>query len=195
MVRNNAASASHMLPARPAAAAQQVPADGSQDIPWCFPCKWTGPDGMVVECGSKDKKKSQHVVSAAHLKFIAEVTSLRQAQAHLVLMPADAENGDPIDLLRWQNDDLVHESDCSSDSDSDVTSVFEVTPKATAASPIGCDGSRSRTPTRVHFASPNPGETALLAPSFSTRSRSHSRTPTRVHFADDLSSAKRQRLK
>jgi hypothetical protein len=212
MERNSAAAAARIVPLRPAAAELQVPANGSQNIPWCFPCKWTGPDGVVVECGSKDKKKSQHVVSAAHLRFIEDVNSLRQAQAHLLLLPADAENGeeDPIDLLRWQNDDLVHDSDSSSDSDSDVTSVFEVTPKATAASPIGCDGSRSRTPTRVHFAAcnagafaspiggggaaPNTGNTALLAPGFSTRSRSHSRTPTRVHFVDDESSAKRQRL-
>ncbi len=206
---NNSAPAAAAV--RPDAAAQPALVDGAQPIPWRFPCEWTSVDGTVVVCGSKDKKKSQHVVSAAHLKFIVDVNSLREAE-RLLLLPSEAANSeeDPIDLLRWQNDALVLESDSSSDCDSDVASVFDVTPRATAASPIVDEGSRSRTPTRVHFAgsgaaafaSPiggggaasNPGNAALLSPCFNTRSCSRSRTPTRVRFANDESSAKRQRL-
>jgi hypothetical protein len=176
-------------------AAEHAVAAAASESSWRFPCKWSSADGTIIECRSKDKKKAQHIVSKAHLKFLADVDAQRllDAAAH-VIAEADIEEGfglinDPLDIIDlalpiYDDDNDSHDDDGSDSSEDDLSSVFHVTPSRDLTdSPIGGGG-----------AAPNTGNTALLAPGFSTRSRSHSRTPTRVHFADDESSAKRQRL-
>jgi hypothetical protein len=51
---------------------------------WRFPCKYQCGDGTVIECGSKDKRKAQLVLSKAHLKFLTDIQLQRlQGAVHL----------------------------------------------------------------------------------------------------------------
>jgi hypothetical protein len=169
-------------PSSAAAAAAALPAAQEVEVPWCFPCKWTSSAGFVIECGSKDKKKSQHVKSDQHASFLAKIAQ-RQAQE---AQPLAEENDDPLDFFDFSvNDDLYASDSSYSDGESDISSVF-VTPipgvaggGATAYSAGGGAALPFRRSTRSHTPTPNATPT---------------RTPTRVHFADDESSAKRQRL-
>jgi hypothetical protein len=178
-------------------AAEHAVAAAASESSWRFPCKWSSADGTIIECRSKDKKKAQHIVSKAHLKFLADVDAQRllDAAAH-VIAEADIEEGfglinDPLDIIDlalpiYDDDNDSHDDDGSDSSEDELSSVFHVTPSRDLTdSPIGGGG-----------VAPYPSDAALQAPGYSTRSRSHSRTPTRVHFADDSPSAytKRQRL-
>lgn len=60
-----AAGASHAIP---------VCSLKNPSAPWRFPCQWTfSVSGIVMQCGSSDKKKSQHLKSSQHKKFVVDV--------------------------------------------------------------------------------------------------------------------------
>ena len=110
------------------------------DIPWCFPCKWTG-NGVEIVCASYDKKKSQHVVSGAHKIFLEKVAA-EQARAQSVPDAGGAPEGlvdDPLDAgnLALSSSSRPSEgssgSESDSDSDSDSSVEGELTPVAGAA--------------------------------------------------------------
>jgi hypothetical protein len=186
--RPRQSSSGAAVEALPAAAAA-FPSAPEVEILWCFPCTWTSAAGVVIDCGSKDKKKSQHVKSDQHALFLRTVAQLQTEEAaELAWQRAHNIFGsddplDAVDLGQMLNEDDNNDDDDDSDSsyDDDLSSVFHVTP--CRASPIGGGG-----------AAPYTGNAALPSPGYSTRSRSHSRTPTRVHFADDELSTTRQRV-
>jgi hypothetical protein len=171
--RPRLSSAAAAVPALPSAAVHAV------EIPWCFPCTWTSAAGVAVYCGSKDKKKSQHLKSDQHALFlaiVAEHQAADRAEEEFRIEHNIGDVEDPLDLVNLVLNDDDDDDDDASDGDGnnndnndhndndnanedDVSSVFYLTPSRHEDLTIGCGGtasvaggavvSRRATPTRT----------------------------------------------
>ena len=116
-------------PAPPSNHAPSVPASGFV-LSWRYPCTWCSASGVVINCGSTDRKKVQHERSGAHAKFLkaveAELALALPAAAAAVNAAANASFEAPVVEDPLHQLDLSMSSraldvdDNSSDSDASV---------------------------------------------------------------------------
>jgi hypothetical protein len=174
--------------ARPssAAAAATLPAAQAVEVPWCFPCKWTSPQGIVIECKSEDKKKTQHIRSGQHKLFLANVAQ-RQAIEDQPVEQQDYPSDDTFIHCHFPpitGSDDESDSSCS-DAGSEVSSVFNLGGGAAALPPMQLR-SRSPTPTLTPVTTPVAGGASDRAAAVTQRrhrSPPPNASPTRVRFA------------
>ena len=146
----------------------------ASDIPWSFPCMWTSADQSIhIDCGSKDKCKTQHLDSGKHKKFLQDVADAQMRmgafeESEYVEQEAEpiGEQGsvDPLHLVVL-NTNLANnfDDDDDYDSDDDALPVF----RTPAHTPVGTPGS---TPVRGRAAAkpprrPRPAITSSLSES------------------------------
>jgi hypothetical protein len=105
-----------------------------------IPCTWTSPSGVVVNCGSKDKQKSQHESSKKHEKFLAEVARLQGlvVPEQPVILQQGFQNDDPLEELNFVA--VVRDESDSDDNDDedDEDEEAEEVAAQLVLSPNGC---------------------------------------------------------
>lgn len=90
------------------------------DDQWRFPCTWTSDSGVLIECGSKDRKKGQHVGSDKHKKFLKDV-EVEKARNQPVQI-STGENAPTDDPLAPDNLDLGLLSHALQEDEEDISS-------------------------------------------------------------------------